>query len=411
MAMASNDANIYKLIFESAVEGVLVVDSTGTIRFANPRMEELFGYSQDELVGSPLAILIPNDKKDKHPDLRKSFEKSGGRRFMGVGLTVHGKRKDDSLFPVEIGLNLVESEGEKITIALITDITSRKAMEDELEKSYTSLETEVEKRTTELNHALKEIKQVNSNLRSEVERRKAAEKEAKKSLEQEKELGELKSRFVTMASHEFRTPLSGILSSAALISKYLEKGNEEKIKSHLDKVNLSVHNLTGILNDFLSLEKLESQSVQLNIEDLNLCLLFKELIPAFDSLLKPGMEIKVICPEVALKTDKTMLTTVINNLVSNAIKYSITDSTITVKCEHQTERVKIEVIDEGIGIPEKDRKHLFDRFFRAGNVENISGTGLGLNIVKKQIEILGGKVSYRPNKVQGSIFTIQIPVK
>lgn len=407
------DGSIYKLIFETAIEGVLGVDEHGKITFVNERIVDLFGYQRDELIGETLSILIPTNKRQNHEKYRQSFDKEEGKRFMGVGLTVEGQHKDGSLVPVEVGLNGIVHEGRRLTIALITDITERKAMEDELEKSYGRLENEVEKRTIELKEALSEIKNVNTNLRSEVEKRKEAELDLKKALNKEKELGELKSRFVTMASHEFRTPLSGILTSSSLIKRHLELGNKDKIESHLGKVNRSVYNLTGILNDFLSLEKLENNAVEVLHSTIDLVEFLDKTLEEMETILKSGQTFvkESNIKAILINTDPKILTTIVNNLISNAIKYSINDQEIKIVLTAHKDQVQIDVIDSGIGIPEKDRKHLFNQFFRAGNAVNIAGTGLGLHIVRKQVELLSGDVSYRPNKDNGSIFSVMLPKK
>jgi signal transduction histidine kinase len=239
------------------------------------------------------------------------------------------------------------------------------------------------------------------------------EEELKTSLAKEKELSELKSRFVSMASHEFRTPLSTIMSSASLISRYTESDQNEKRIKHVERIKSAVGNLTGILNDFLSLSKLEEGKVGLNIEDLNMSDMCRIVNEDLEGLLKKGQRInhKSIGEFRILKTDKRILKNVLFNIVSNAVKYSGEGDLIECRVQYGNEDLEISIVDEGIGIPENEQKHLFDRFFRASNVETIQGTGLGLNIVKQYVKLLKGSISFKSIPQKGTTFTIRLPYR
>lgn len=399
MINVSMESDIYKVIFETAAEGVVVVSKEGQIIFINSRMESLFGYTKAELVGNPIEILIPDAYRSGHSAHRDGYMSKPVRRSMGAGMDLLGQRKDGTQFPVEIGLNSVKMDDTTYVIALISNITRRKEMEHALEDANNTLEEKVESRTRELEEALVKVKQ--------------AELEAKRLLAREKELNELKSRFVAMASHEFRTPLSGVMTSTALIEKYIDLGLEkskEKIEKHTKTIKGSVHNLTGILNDFLSLEKLETNKVRVTLEKINLKSFLDEIVSDLSSVLKNEQYIisdyKYLDDFV---TDKTIFKTIMNNLLSNAIKYSSDFQTVELKAEIEEDGLLISVRDYGLGIPLKDQKHMFDRFFRAGNVTNISGTGLGLNIVKKQVELLKGKIRFESKEGEGTCFYINLP--
>ncbi len=238
---------------------------------------------------------------------------------------------------------------------------------------------------------------------------KDSEEELTRSLSKEKELNEMKSRFVSMASHEFRTPLTSILSSAAIIGRYDKEGQQDKREKHVNRIKSSVANLTGILNDFLSLSKLEEGRVEVNLAELNLDLLCQEIIEDTKQLLKSDQKIihKVHGDDPHVIVDERILRNVIFNLISNAIKYSNKD----ISCDIYFEEDHFELVvkDHGIGIPLEDQKHLFTRFFRADNVTNIQGTGLGLNIVKRYVEILGGKIRFESEHEAGTSFFVTIP--
>jgi signal transduction histidine kinase len=242
-------------------------------------------------------------------------------------------------------------------------------------------------------------------------RQKKAEIEIQVALEKEKELNELKSRFVSMASHEFRTPLSAILSSVALISRYNAPDDEEKRIKHVSRIKSSVSNLTDILNDLLSIGKLEEGAVQAQPAFFDIKNLSAEIVQEIQSVAKPGQKIHYEhSGESTINSDKNLVRNIIVNLSSNAIKYSSENKPIYISTSVSPSSLSIKIKDEGIGIPEKDQKHLFGRFFRAGNVTNIQGTGLGLNIVKKYLEVLGGRINFTSEMNKGTTFNIEIPL-
>ncbi len=246
----------------------------------------------------------------------------------------------------------------------------------------------------------------------DITQEKEAAQQLEVALEKERELGELKSRFVSMASHEFRTPLSSILSSAELLGMYLETGRHEKCEKNINRIKSSVRNLTGILNDFLSLEKLEAGKVQLQRSTFTLQDYLKELQEEIDPILKKDQQLKTQYPENAtLLTDDHLLTNILINLISNAIKYSPNGEDVTLAFEEQPDHWLVKVIDQGIGIPEEDKVHMFSRFFRASNVENIKGTGLGLTIVKRYLDLLGGTIGFDSEYGKGSTFYFTLPLK
>ncbi|MBL0342780.1 MAG: HAMP domain-containing histidine kinase [Bacteroidetes bacterium] len=237
--------------------------------------------------------------------------------------------------------------------------------------------------------------------------------ELRTALEKEKDLSELKSRFVTMASHEFRTPLSTILTSVSLISKYNDVGQDEKRFKHIDRIKSAVSNLTSILNDFLSLGKLEEGKVQYSATEFDLPVFSQDLVNEMREVSKKGQSI--IYEHQGVQSivflDKNLTRNICINLLSNAIKYSNEGSRIDFKTIHENDKIVLEVTDHGIGIPESEQQHIFERFFRAGNASNIQGTGLGLNIVKKYVELLNGEVGFKSVYGKGTTFKVILPTK
>ncbi|HTB07004.1 MAG TPA: PAS domain-containing sensor histidine kinase [Bacteroidia bacterium] len=231
-------------------------------------------------------------------------------------------------------------------------------------------------------------------------------------LEKEKQLNELKTRFVAMASHEFRTPLSTILSSASLVEKYNDSAQIENRSKHIGRIKTTVRNLTNILNDFLSLDKVEAGFIEANPAMFNLDRFCGEVVEELQTVVKPGQQINYLytADKREVFTDKNIVRIILTNLLNNAIKYSPEKSHINITIASADNEISISVKDNGIGIPEADKPHLFDRFFRAGNAVNISGTGLGLYIVKRYAEFIGGTISFSSEVNKGTTFVVNIPV-
>lgn len=372
----------FRAIFQYSSIGIIVTDGKGVISLMNPSAEQLFGYRMDELIGKTIEVLVPENLRSKHVEHRHVYSQKPKGRPMGLGMDLHARKKDGSLFPVEISLGHFEVGEEKMAMAFITDITKRLAAELELKKINEELEDRIHERTLELTEALN----------------------------REKELNEMKSRFVSMASHEFRTPLSTILSSISLVERYLEPGNEEKRLKHIERIKSSVKNLTDILNDFLSLDKLEQGKVEVEKTQFDLQDFAREVADEFNGMLKPGQRIKYVHKgENEIIQDKRILRNVMFNLLSNASKYSDEEKEIFLETEIANGVATLTVKDHGIGIPDDEQKNLFGKFFRAKNALNIQGTGLGLNILKRYIELMNGSVQFKSKLNEGTTFLVQFP--
>lgn len=229
-----------------------------------------------------------------------------------------------------------------------------------------------------------------------------AQENTEKSLAAEIELNKLKSNFVALASHEFRTPLTTILSSASLLENYASGENQAKASRHISRIKSSVNSLTTILNEFLSLTKIEEGRLVPNIERLDIKQYLVGCVANLQNFAKPGQ--RVIYTHSGLndvETDAVFIGNIVNNLVSNAIKYSPENSIINVSSDIG-DTVHLSVRDNGIGIPEKDQKHLFERFYRASNAGTVHGTGLGLHIMKHYVEMLNGTVQIKSELGKGT---------
>lgn len=408
----------FRQIFQSSAEGIIIVNEEGRIFLANPVAEKMFGYDPGELVDMHLGKLLPERFRARHAVHRDDYFRDPHPRRMGVGRDLLAARKDGSEFPVEVSLSSVTIDGNALVIAFIIDITLRKKSEEALRRSEeqliiyaAELERKVKSRTEALDKTIRELERLNKDLEEQILERRRAEEEAKKALRREREVNELKTKFVSMASHEFRTPLSSVLSSASLIRKYRDKGDLSRIDKHIDRIKSSVNHLTNILNDFLSLGRLDEGRIDVALEPIDVKELFGDIVEELKLSLKPGQDIKVTSegPKHLIKTDPKVLRNIVFNLISNASKYSDEGKTIYLDLTLGPDQLRIVVRDEGVGIPEEETKHIFERFYRASNVSNIQGTGLGLNIVKRYVSLLNGTIGFTSEYGKGSTFTVTLP--
>lgn len=403
-------------IIDTAIDGILTIDTKGNVERMNPAAANLFGYHSSEVQGNNIKMLMPEPYHSEHDGYLHKYNTTKVPHIIGIGREVKGKRKNGEVFPFRLAVSEVILNDRVIYTGVIHDLTDVKNAEKQIKELNRNLEQTVSHRTYELEKTVNKLLSTNRAYESEIIERKITEQKLKeseeeltRSLSKEKELNEMKSRFVSMASHEFRTPLTSILSSAAIIGRYDKEEQQNKREKHVNRIKASVANLTGILNDFLSLSKLEEGKVEINLNELNLNLLCLEIIEDTKQLLKSDQKIihKVHGDDPHVIVDERILRNVIFNLISNAIKYSNKD--ISCDIYFKKDHFELEVKDQGIGIPLEDQKHLFTRFFRAGNVTNIQGTGLGLNIVKRYVEILGGDIRFESEHEVGTSFFVTVP--
>lgn len=230
--------------------------------------------------------------------------------------------------------------------------------------------------------------------------------------QKEHELNQLKSSFITLASHEFRTPLSSVLLSATLIDRYIERNEKEQAIKHAAKIKQVVHNLEGILEDFLSLEKLEEGLVRVELKAFDLGALCQEMMSAFKLMAKPGQQLFYVLPRQPqiVKLDSILIKKSLSSLLSNAIKYAGDEASIWLTTEVTNNKVVISIKDNGIGIAEEDQKKLSTIFYRVNNTGHIAGTGLGLHIVKRYVQLMNGTLQFSSVPHEETCFTMTFPV-
>jgi PAS domain S-box-containing protein len=391
----------FEAIFQEAAIGIIVTNSSFEIILSNRFADKLFGFDEKELLGENISLLIPNHLKDRHHGhLNHLGHEKPISRPMGVGLDLKAKRKDGSLFPIEISLSHFKAAQSMHYIAFVSDVTLKRKVEMELilknqqiNQLNETLEQEVAARTQALQNTLDKL-EVNA-------------KELEISLEKEKVLGDLKTRFVSMASHEFRTPLTSILGSATLIEKYAKAEDQPKREQHINRIKSSVSHLTEILEEFLSVGKLEDGKLEIHKSEFSIQDFLQDILSDFSTY---NQSIRVeIEADFTCFQDVSILRKVIFNGLSNALKFSQKEVVLSVFQEGM--QVVIKIKDQGIGISEEDQKHLFERFFRGGNATVIQGTGLGLHLIDRYMRLMGGKVEIKSELNRGTELLIKFPPK
>ena len=374
----------FLILFEGVSEGIIIVNKERRIVASNSSVRSIFGYEKEEIEGAMLETLIPTKYHASHDSHFKKYMVHQDKRQMGRGRDLFGLHKDGREIAVEVGLNPFILHSHSYIMALITDITIRKEQEKEIKDLNTYLENKVKERTKQLSEAL------------------AAEKE----------LNELKTKFLSLVSHEFKTPLSGILTSATLAGKYTKEEQQEKREKHLKTIQGKVKYLNTIIDDFLSIERLQSGKVNYKFSSFPISKIFDEVIYDANMHLKDGQSITYPknAIDLIIEFDEKILELVLTNLIHNAVKYSNENSTVDIILENNDHELKITIKDEGIGIPEKEQKFIFNRYFRAENALTNQGTGIGLNIVKSHLENLGGTISFSSEENVGSTFIVTIPL-
>lgn len=388
-----NEEN-YRKFFENDITADSLIAADGTILSCNPSFAKLFGFkSCEDVVGYNAKLFFHSEK-----EMRYHFNrviKEGKILNLEIELQdIKGEKK-------QVITNVVGEYDEQGKIkqfrSYINDITHKKKIEEELEKYRLQLEDLVKERTIELE--------------SEIIKRRKAEEQAMIALEKEKELGQLKSKFISTVSHEFRTPLTSIYSSVELIERYSSKWDNSQKSEHFSRIKTSIDHLTNMLEEVLRLNRSQSSSVEFNPNKIDLNIFCKNLINDLEPLLSKNNKLfyNFNIPLKNYLADENLLKVILTNLISNAIKYSLNGGNIYFDVDENEKQIIFKVKDEGIGIGKEEIEKIFTPFYRSARNSTIAGSGLGLSITKSYVEVHKGTIEVKSQKDKGAIFTIKIP--
>ncbi len=381
-----------KTILDAIQTGIVIIDAESSeIVDANPAALEMMKADRISVIGKQHSEFFPQQVSVSSPESEK---------IESILLQADG----ENLPVIETSVSVHLGHNRRIIHSFL-DISVRKKFEDALLRANLFLEERVQERTTELNNLVKK-------LTTEITERERAEEAARIALEREKELSELKSNFVSMVSHEFRTPLTTILSYTQILQLYKGKWNEEDEEKYLKNIQVAVARMTDLLNDVLFIGSSSTGAISVNLRVVNLFELCNSVIEElrFSDANKHTVQYRFDFIGSGIRTDEKLLRQILVNLLSNAAKYSPLNTDIDVHVFRQNDKAVIEVQDRGIGIPEESIATIFESFHRADNVGNISGTGLGLAIVKQSVDLLGGEISVRSQVNVGTTFIVELPV-
>lgn len=361
----NDNEHMFKAILEAAPDAMIIINNQGEIILANAQVQNLFGYSKEEILHQQIEILIPVRFREKHPHYRDEYFKDPHFRPMGIGLDLYGLHKDGHEFPVEISLSPLRTVHGILGLAAIRDITERKRFEQTLREKNVELEK--------------------ANL--------------------------AKDRFLATMSHELRTPLNAIIGFTGTLLMRLPGSLNDEQEKQLKTVQSSARHLLSLINDLLDLAKIESGKIELRLESVDCKKIINEVITTLIPLCQnKKLELRCNLPpeDIILQTDQRALTQIILNLANNAIKFT-EHGFVEIKAFIQGDNVLIQVEDTGTGINTADQEKLFQAFQQfAPNIRH-EGTGLGLHLSQKLAGLINGKIEYRRRSEQGSCFTIILP--
>jgi PAS domain S-box-containing protein len=373
-------ARRFRDLLEAAPDAIIEADADGRIVLLNRGAERMFGYMREELLGANVEILVPESARARHTHHRETYKAHPATRPMGIGLTLEGRKKDGSRFPLEISLSPVESEeGFRVT-AILRDVSERKQAED-------ALRAVQEKYTQELADRNRELERANR----------------------------LKSEFLASMSHELRTPLHTVIGFSELLGEELQGPLNEKQKRFVNHIHKDSLHLLELINDVLDLSKIESGRLNLRLETFDFQTVLEESLGSIRPQAQAKSQIvetEVVAP-LTLEADRLRIKQVLVNLLSNAVKFTPEGGSIRVAVREQGHHAVVSISDTGIGIPKSEHESIFDKFYQvSATTKGVrEGTGLGLAITKHLVEEHGGHMSLESEPGKGAVFTFWIPLR
>ncbi|MFA6569866.1 MAG: PAS domain S-box protein [Bacteroidota bacterium] len=402
----------FRTLFEHSAEAMLLLDGEMFTDCNNATLRMMKTKNKEAMLGKHPSLFSPEFQPDgqlsttKANDMIQLAFQQGSMQFEWMHRNLVGED-----FWVEVSLTALPIGGRQILFTIWNDISERKKNQVELQKLTEDLEKRVIERTIQLEDVLEELKyEIDERNKMWVEIHKA-KSELEYSLKKERELNEMKSRFISMVSHEYRTPLTVILSSTYLLEKYFDLRSKDSFVNHLNKIQTSVKYMTKMLEDILAIGKAEIGKISTNTEEIDLVKLGHDIIAEIKNVDNNVHPIEFIYQKsnCLFYSDFKLMHQILTNLLSNACKYSKEKSIVRLELFDDTDSVKFHIIDFGIGIPGEEQNYIFHPFHRFRNVGTIPGTGLGLSIVKNSVDILKGTISFSSELNKGTIFTVQLP--
>ncbi|MFH0733506.1 MAG: PAS domain S-box protein [bacterium] len=368
----------------------------------NNGFTKMMGYTEENVLGKSTEEINVWGVKEEKINFETELQKKG----IVQNREGEFKRKDGSLVVGLISAVVIEVNEEKCVLTITRDITDRKKIENELQIYRENLEKLVKIRTQELN-------KTNALLKEEIEKGKGIELMLQQSLDQVQKFSDLKSRFISTASHEFRTPLATMFSSTELLEAYGRKWNIEKYMEHISRIKNSIGNLTYLIDDVLSVSKVEAGKIEYEPREFDFEDFCVNLVKEFQNELAKSHIINLAFKSAKkyFFLDERLFRSILLNLLSNAVKYSKVGETVVLNVLSNDVNIIIEIIDNGIGIAPEDINYLFEPFHRGANVNQIPGTGLGMSIVKRYVELHEGEILVDSKVNFGTKIILIIPIK
>lgn len=381
---------------------IIITDINGNIEYVNQKFEEITGYTYNEVVGKKPNFLKSNFHDDNfYKNIWDTI--TNGETWYG---RIKNKKKNGDFYWEEAVISSIKNEENEIInfIGFKLDITKQVIIEEELKKYQKDLELLVKERTEKL-------KKANEELLSQILKEKILEEQLQEALSKEKEINELRSKFIASVSHEFRTPLAALLSSTEIIKRYGKTWDDYKLYENYERIDHIVKQLTQLLDEILTISQAEKEVLKNEPENIDIIKTMDTYVEDLKPIIKNGQKLifEKNIDKNEIKIDKKLFGHIFRNLLSNSIKYSKNDSIIKIEVIQKNNVLTIKFIDDGIGIPENEIKNIFQPFYRAENTISYEGTGLGLNIVKRCVEIMKGTISVESKLNEGTTFIVRIP--
>jgi PAS domain S-box-containing protein len=354
-----------RAILKTMIGSIIVIDSKGIVEFFNPAAEEIFGYSADDIIGHNVNRLMPEPYNNEHDTYLNNYLTTGQRKVIGIGREVVAKRKDGSLFPIELAVNEMKEGDELKFVGRIIDMTERKAAEQALIKAK----------------------------------------------EQAEESNRLKSEFLNVISHELRTPLTIMLGNLPLLTDPDDLPETDEIADIAKDIEDSGRHLLALINDLLDLSKIEAGKMTIQKELLSVATLTQDVITSVKIMaFEKNVMIKTEIDDIEVFADPIRLKQILLNLLGNAVKFT-ENGFIKVKIKPMAHQVHFSIEDTGCGIDEQDIPLIFNAFRQSDSsvARRADGTGLGLAITKKLVELHNGEISVKSQLGKGSVFSFSIP--